>query len=277
MTGVSHYLRMLGAAENNSRSLMCQFCGAYTPAINNQGICHACENVISSDRAALMKNSSDMCAILDSYNKQAASSDFDTALKTYDSLLEKYPAPNYTYAKALAYISYSNYELSKIRYDLPGFMEENSVHKEAASHLFSSAKLLLNKAIFDAAKQAAAQSGQQPTYGTSYMMLLAAVKLDDIAAAKSYLGRLKASGNAYLFAYAEIVFDSHIGDFNALLRSADSMLKGKDFPINIFYYISYALFKLGRRADSEKLTGALEKVLGSNTISSLNVYASMLK
>ena len=277
MAGVSHYLRMLGAAENNSRSLMCQFCGAYTPAINNQGICHACENVISSDRAALMKNSSDMCAILDSYNKQVASSDFDTALKTYDSLLEKYPAPNYTYAKALAYISYSNYELSKIRYDLPGFMEENSVHKEAASHLFSSAKLLLNKAIFDAAKQAAAQSGQQPTYGTSYMMLLAAVKLDDIAAAKSYLGRLKASGNAYLFAYAEIVFDSHIGDFNALLRSADSMLKGKDFPINIFYYISYALFKLGRRADSEKLTGALEKVLGSNTISSLNVYASMLK
>ena len=256
---------------------MCQFCGAYTPAINNQGICHSCENVISSDRAALMKNSSDMCAILDSYNKQAASSDFDTALKTYDSLLEKYPAPNYTYAKALAYISYSNYELSKIRYDLPGFMEENSVHKEAASHLFSSAKLLLNKAIFDAAKQAAAQSGQQTTYGTCYLMFLAAVKLDDIAAAKSYLGRLKASGNAYLSAYAEIVFNSHIGDFNALLRSADSMLKGKDFPINIFYYLSYALFKLGRRADSEKLTGALEKVLGSNTISSLNMYASMLK
>lgn len=277
MAGVSHYLRMLGAAEKNSRSLMCQFCGAYTPAINNQGICHSCENVISSDRAALMKNSSDMCAILDSYNKQAASSDFDAALKTYDSLLEKYPAPNYTYAKALAYISYSNYELSKIRYDLPGFMEENSAHKETASHLFSSAKLLLNKAIFDADKQAATQSGQQTTYGTCYLMFLAAVKLDDIAAAKSYLGRLKASGNAYLSAYAEIVFNSHIGDFNALLRSADSMLKGKDFPINIFYYLSYALFKLGRRADSEKLTGALEKVLGSNTISSLNMYASMLK
>ncbi len=277
MAGVSHYLRMFDAAEKNSRSFMCQFCGAYTPAINSQGICHACENVISSDRAALVKNSSDACAILDNYNKQVASSDFDAALKTYDSLLAKYPAPNYTYVKALTYISYSNYELSKIRYDLPGFMEENSIHKAKASSLFSSAKLLLNKAIFDAAKQATSHPGQQATYGTSYLMFLAAAKLGDIAAAKSYLGKLKASGNTYLSTYAETVFNSHIGDFKALLSSADSILRSKDFPINVFYYISYALFKLGKRADSEKLTGALQKVLSSNTVSSLNMYSRMLK
>ncbi|MEM3985157.1 MAG: hypothetical protein QXJ35_04275, partial [Candidatus Micrarchaeaceae archaeon] len=138
-------------------------------------------------------------------------------------------------------------------------------------------KLLLNKAIFDAAKQATSQPGQQATYGTSYLMFLAAAKLGDIAAAKSYLGKLKASGNTYLSTYAETVFNSHIGDFKALLNSADSILRSKDFPINVFYYISYALFKLGKRADSEKLTGALQKVLSSNTVSSLNMYSRMLK
>ncbi|MGC8537590.1 MAG: hypothetical protein ACP5MZ_01220 [Candidatus Micrarchaeia archaeon] len=277
MANVSYYIKLLHATKKNSRSLMCQFCGAYTPAIENHGVCHICENVISSDRAALMKSNSDICKMLDDYNKQISSSDFDSALKTYDSIIAKYPAPNYTYAKALAYISYSNYELSKIRYDLPGFMEENSAHKEMASRLFSSAKMLLSKAIFDASKQASAPPGQIPTYGTSYLLFLAAIKLGDIAAAKSYLGKLKASGNAYLSSYAEIIFDSNTNNFSGLLNSADLMLKSKDFPINIFYYISYALFKLGKRADSEKLTAELQKVLSSNTISSLNAYASMLK
>ena len=276
MASASYYLKLLNALVKNGRSLMCPFCGAYTLSINNQGICHICENVISSDRTALMKNESSLCALLDDYNKGIAGSDFDSALKTYDSILAKYPTPNHTYVKALTCISYSNYELLKIRYDLPGFMEENSVHREAASTLFSSAKLLFNKALFNA-ERVGAQSPNQPIYGINYMMFLSAIKLGDLAGAKSYLKNLKSSGNSYISAYAEIVFDSNIGDFKALLGSADSMLKGKDFPINIFYYIAYALFKLGRRADSEKLSRMLAKTLNGNTIASLNAYARMLK
>ncbi|MEM0149387.1 MAG: hypothetical protein QXW10_00625 [Candidatus Micrarchaeaceae archaeon] len=276
MAGVSQYIKLLSALMKNGRSLMCPFCGAYTISINNQGICHICENVISSDRAALMKNESSLCASLDDYNKGIAGSDFDSALKTYDSILAKYPTPNYTYVKALTYISYSNFELSKIRYDLPGFMEENSVHREAASKLFSSARLFFNKAIFDAEK-VASQPSDQHTYNLDYIMFLSAIKLGDLAGAKSYLNMLKSSGNPYLSAYAEIVFDSNVGDFKALLSAVDSMLKSKNFPISIFYYASYALLKLGKHDDSEKLSRALGKTIGGNTIASLNAYANILK
>ncbi len=274
MAGVSYYIKLLNAAVKSGRSLMCPFCGAYTISINNQGMCHICENTISADRAALMKTESELCTMLDDYNKQVSNSDFDAAIKTYDSILAKYPMPNYTYVKALTHIYYSNYELSKIKYELPGFMEENSVHREVASRMFSYAKLLLNKSIFDAEKAA---SGSQSTYGVEYTMFLSAIKLGDLRVARSHLDKLRQSGNKYIAAYAEIVYDSNIGDFTALLRNADMALKSKDFAINIFYYIAYALFRLGRRADAAKLSKALSGIMTSSTINALSTYASMLK
>jgi tetratricopeptide (TPR) repeat protein len=276
MASASHYLKFLAAAAKSGRVLMCPFCGAYTTSINNQGICHSCENIIALDRSALMKNESALCTMLDDYNKQLSAQDYEAALKAYDTVLAKYPTPNYMYVKALTYISYSNYELSKIRYDLPGFMEDNSVHRENSSRMFSSAKLLFNKAIYHA-NSATAQPSDSVTYGSEYIMFLSAIKLGDLASAKSHLDRIRASNNLYISAYAGVVLDSSLGNFEAVSHAADSMLKSNNFPVNILYYVAYAQFKLGRHGDAEKLTKALGSMFNNKTIASLNMYASMLK
>ena len=89
-------------------------------------ICSNCESIINNDRKSLLGTNPELVGDLDTIRKGIANNDFESVVSVYDRMRSENEGPSLMYAEALAYIAYSNHEISLISYDRKGFMEENS-------------------------------------------------------------------------------------------------------------------------------------------------------
>ena len=165
----------------------------------------------------------------------------------------------------MACISYSNYEISHISYDRKGFMEENSTHRNRGSQLASKAKLLIAKGIHIATDDI--DKGSAST-DIMYTLFLLQVKLGAMKGAEYMLHELNRIGG-YVPEYTNIVFNANMKRYNDMNRHADMMAKGNTPPLNVFYYIAFALFKEGRIADSTMLLKELQQTVFSPNVETL--------
>lgn len=248
---IGDYEELLESASRFGEPLMCLYCGAETLTLAGTGACMVCEARLIYKRRQIAGLYGELRNSLEEINSAILKSDYDTVLKEYAQILLRHKEPGFLYANALANVKFSNYKLSQIRYDREGFMEENIVLRNDAAKLIADAKLLLIKALdsMDLENQSADQL---------YLRFLCHVKLgSNRAASASVLSQLKAAGNQMLAAYATLVFEAELGNYDAVIRTAESLM-GKDrLWINALFYVAYAMFKKQRIEESRSLAKLL--------------------
>ncbi len=262
---VDRQIAVLEKAAGSGTVVACRYCGAATPVFGSIGVCHGCENVVSLSRDALAKRSSDIVAALDSINAQLASGMYDGATAAYDALYAKYADPALLYVEGLVCNMQSNHEVGLISYDREGFMEENTLHRDAAARHAARARLLFNKAI--SACNAVLSKESSPD--VMFVAFLANIKLGNLRNAESLLGALTGSGSHYLSMYATMVLDSAAGRFDRVPADAERLMKPDAWSINAFFYMALALLKKGDAKGALKLVGALKKNVSSAAIDAL--------
>lgn len=260
------YASLLGNLERMGSLLMCEYCGVETSALGNQCMCSNCESLVFSTRSIIEKKDTVLLDTLENINRSADASDYDSVLRMYDQLMAERKEPSLLYAAAIAHLKYSNYEIMKIGYMSTGFMEENTVHRDKAAKLVSSAKKLLAKAISIANSEMA--KGNSPV-SLVYCKFLAQIKMDSVRGAKQTLGMLEKMGNEYAYNYAQMVFEAHMQRYGNAMKIAEKLTSEKSFSLNAFYYIGLGLFKTGRLKDAKVLLQALDGILRSGNLDAL--------
>ncbi len=263
---IKRYVGALADARKGAVLLMCEYCGAETPSIGDSCFCSNCESIVTSDRAALAMKDHVLADSLDRINKSFASFDFEGAVGTYESLLKERKEPQLMYAAAIAYLRYSNHEISEIGYMNTGFMEANTAHRDRAALLASTAKKWLAKSVSTANSEIAA-GARSPAM--QYAKFLSHMKMQNMRAASEALKELKGMGNEYIYRYAAMVLDSGVQEFGNLLKDSEALMARGMFSVNAFYYAALALFKKNRPKDARELLASLNGVIKSGNMDAL--------
>ncbi|HIH50614.1 MAG: hypothetical protein ABSE71_01645 [Candidatus Micrarchaeaceae archaeon] len=261
----SEYLAFLGALENSNRTLLCGYCGYEIASIGKSCICTNCESPVFSARREFEARNHTLLEALDSIAAYARDRRYDDAIAGYEKLIALNKDPYLMHAEALLYLQYSNYELAKIQYDRPGFMEENALHRDKSAKLASSSKRLLAKGI--SAAESEISNGNNSSL-TLYSLFLCQMRLEDYRGAQESLKELK-SGPKYLSSYASMLFHIGIGHYDAAIADAETLLNEKSFSVNALFYIGFSKFKKGQARDAKKILSALSRVLSNESVEAL--------
>jgi tetratricopeptide (TPR) repeat protein len=248
--------------------LMCEYCGVET--FNSVSaklcICSNCESIIVTTKAMLEKKDGSLVDNLTKINRSVGEFKFDDTIALYDKMIAEKKDPSLMYAEAIAYLKYSNYEITQIGYAKPGFMEDNTVHRDRAAKFASTAKKLLTKSISIANAEMA--KGNR-SLNLVYNRFLAQVKLGGVKGAKESVEILEKMGNEYVYDYAYMVFEARMEKYDNTLKVADKLTKDDNFSVNAFYYIGLALFKKGNMKDAKTVLQSLNWVLKSTNLEAL--------
>ncbi|MCL4373447.1 MAG: hypothetical protein M1360_00155 [Candidatus Marsarchaeota archaeon] len=236
-------------------SFTCNYCGAENSFFGGIAICTNCESMTSTSQQSSAGHASAIRSIR-AHNKNK---EYEESIKAYDVLFGLEKDPMLLYAEALTYIEYSNYEVSRIRYDREGFMEENSMLNHHASELSAKAKLLLAKCASMISGSAVAGDAK----AAAYHLFLAHLKFGDISAARVSIEGIKKLNDSMLYEYASMLLDSETGNFKSVLMHSEKLLKANWEPHIALYYSAYALFKLGRIKDSKAIVASIRNAIKS--------------
>lgn len=260
------YVAILQESKRAAGSLMCQYCGVETLALGDTCMCSNCESMVTTTRAMLQNKDHVLLDTLDSINRNLGDMKYDVAMPLYDRLVLDRKDPSIMYAAAIAYLKYSNYEIMQIGYAKTGFMEDNTIHRDKAAKLASSAKRLITKSISLANAEISKGNG---SLNLVYNRFLAQVKIGSLRGAKDSLGLLQKMDNEYAYGYANMVFEARMERYDNALKIAETLTTQKSFSINAFYYIGLALFKKGKIKEAKTVLGALNGILKSSNLEAL--------
>ncbi len=250
-------------AAAQSRQMFCAYCGAQTPANGSEGICSNCESPVYHTLDGVKDASPTIIEVLNRINDCIARNEYDAAAAEYEKLIttNKDDADLF-YVAGLFYIKYSNYEVSRINYKLPGFMEQNSAQRHKANDLTSKARLLFNRAVYISDVEVAKGNDQ---LRQTYIRFLCSIKLHKLREASGSVEKMKTLGNNAMAAYAELVLMANLGNYDYVITHAQDLINAQSFALNASFYLSFALFKKRRYGESEMIAKALkDKVAGSN-------------
>lgn len=262
---VKDYAALLENSKKSCTMLMCEYCGTETPSIGSMCICSNCECLVTTGRAVLEKKDHLLLDALDRINASVSEDKYDDAVSVYTSLIAEKKLPMLMYAAAIMYMKYSNYEITKIGYMHSGFMEENTLHRDKAAKLVSSAKRLLTKSI--SISNAEIKGGG--SFDMIYGRFLAQIKMGSIKGAKNSMDMLEKAGNEYVYDYARMVFESRMEKYDSVMKSAEALMSNERFSVNAFYYIGLALFKKRRVKEARQVLQPLEGLLKSSNLDAL--------
>lgn len=252
--GIGAYSRALESAVKNGRKLMCQYCGEESLAVGRLGMCSSCELPVVSDLETLQASTQSFAGIMN-IKKLIADNDYDNAAEAYGELYTSSKDQAYLYAEALLRIRQSNMQIAGIRYDRPGFMEENSTLRDNGARLASVARGLLN----DAVNACTPQLGEQRApLGVAYLSFSCHVKLSNLREAEVLQQKIQGIDNSYIGIYSRMVLDTNLGKPESVIGNAERLLKPEAFSINALFYISMALFDMKRYKDSKELLEMLQ-------------------
>ena len=145
-------------------------------------------------------------------------------------------------------------------------MEDNTVHRDKAAKLASTAKKLLSKSV--STSSAEILKGNAPL-NLLYSRFLSLAKLGRTKGMKDSIELLKQNGNEYAYDYASMIFEAHREKYDNVMEFAQKLMDQRNFSINAFYYMGLALFKKGKMNEAKTLLEALNGVLRNNNIDAL--------
>ncbi len=263
---VNQYVNIIDKLGTVSRT-MCVYCGNNNVPSGDMWLCAYCENANSGSMSSIKLKDTSLVNSLSIVTTAIAKNDFKTAIIEYDKIITRYGEPGYMYNYGLLHFQFSNFLVGAIRYDRKGFMEENSILREQASIVASTAKKILNRAAFMCKTDMSTGKGNDLTM---YTMFIISIKLRKMKTARKAIELLNQLGNQYLTTYSEMVFNAEAGRYPELVNYATELVKKGQLSINAFYYIAWALFKDRKYADSKRILDALNKQLQNETIIALS-------
>ncbi|MCW6160316.1 MAG: hypothetical protein LVQ95_04490 [Candidatus Micrarchaeales archaeon] len=261
---VKSYLYLVDRASSQ-KSLDCSYCGAENFSDKDVWVCYNCELANYGAMRDIWMNNKVLIDQIAQVNKLIGMDDFAGAAAEYEKILTMLGEPEFLYSAALIHKRNSNHEISLIRYDRMGFMEENAVHKENAIKESNRAALLLNKA--SAALEEQFKKGiRQPA--SIFTFFMTNIKLGNLKTAKRGIGMLKVSGNLYLSKYADMVFNAE------LLKPVETAVASIDClkvntSVNAVYYLGWALFKGKRYREATDLLTGIRKYVDTGNIDAM--------
>jgi tetratricopeptide (TPR) repeat protein len=263
---LSQYMKRLEILSKAYRKLVCVYCGTKTAALRNQCMCSNCESIARYGSAALLDVDPMLASSLELINGALAEANYESAIAEYEKLYQYRKDPALLYAEALVYIKYSNSENAKISYDRPGFMEDNAAAVERSIGLASTAKTLLAKSI-GSSRADMAEGNSSPN--NLHALLLAQLKFGDLRGARDSMEAIEKLGNALMYDYAVMLFETRMGNYGQVMERADAIIRSDEVLVNAFFYAGLAMFKLGRQSDAEKLLKAVGEVSDNSSIPAL--------
>jgi hypothetical protein len=264
---VKPYVEIIRKTGSQARKLFCAYCGAQTPAGSAEGLCSGCESPVYYTLDEVRATSPAIIDVLGRINDAIAKNGYDAASADYEKLMAgNKDDANLFYVAGLFYIKYSNYEVSRINYKLPGFMEQNSAQRHRANDLTSKARLLLNRAVY--ISDAAVAMGNDALRQT-YIRFLCSIKLQKLREAKGSLEKIKGMGDRTLASYAELVLRTNAGEYDYVIGHAKELISAQDFVPNAAFYLSAALFKKRMYGESEAVVKALDDQLATSNVREL--------
>lgn len=252
--GVTEYSRALERALKHGKLLTCIYCGEETLCTGDWGFCSNCEMPVYIDHDALKGKYPEIYTRVGQLAEQVGSGMLDEAANTCDALVKYTNDPAYLYEKGLVLIKHSNHETMQIRYDLDGFMEDNTIHRNNASSFASMARGAFIGAIN--AEQQMLGMGKA-SLGATFVSFLCSIKLLNIREASLMCAELEKLDQSY-GDYARMVLELNLGHPDAVLGRADAMNGRGRFVLNGVYYAALAMMDR-RRYDDAKRIGVMLK------------------
>jgi tetratricopeptide (TPR) repeat protein len=259
----SRYTDLLEAVAEQANQLMCLYCGEETLTTGDIAVCSNCESLVYDTSSALRSKDATLFENLLEIKKGIVANDYDKVLALYDKLIAANKDPAYLYAKALVYIKYSNSQISSIRYDREGFMDENVPLRDTAAKYTSLARATLNESLNVSAVDIA---GTKPPLTSVYTTFLCQIKLTDFRGASNTLQIIKNMQNVYVAEYSAMVLESNLRHDDEALKHAEFLLEKGAFSVNAFFYIALALFDKKNYSEARKIADLLKKVMKNNSI-----------
>ncbi len=250
----------------SAKAIMCGYCGNENYSDSDLWVCSHCENPNQASLITISLNDPVLMGAIASTNKLLQQNYVRGALAEYEKVTKNYADPGFIYYYALLHIQASNYEVSQIRYDRKGFMEENATHRSAASDFASKARRLLFKTAVVCQKNMA-EDQKNPLL--PFVLFMASVKLGNLRTAKRAVEQLSQLESPLLLKYADMLYNMELGKYDIAASRALEMTKKGFMSINAFYYISLALLKVGRIDMAQTLLGAYGKYVQNNSVNAL--------
>jgi len=256
------FARYSAKMPKGASSSYCAYCGTSNSIYGSFTICGKCEGLTSESK--LSTKGSDYVQALLSIRSHMNKQEYDESIKEYDALFNATKEPMLLYAEALACIEYSNYVVSKVSYDKPGFMESNSMLKHNASDLVSKAKLLLAKC----ASMLRLELMSDKTPMNMYNLFITYLKFGDLAAAHDAMLALK-NLDSSLYEYASMLIDAETNNIDSMLEHAEKLIKANWQPHAVLYYAAYALFKKKHIKESKIILKNISSIIKSSSAEQL--------
>ena len=260
------YAAMLDKIKGSLSPLMCEYCGVETLALGGICMCSNCEGIASENRSKIEGRDQALADSLESIREAIEANKYDEAIAAYDSIVKARSDPMMMYAEAIACIKQSNYEIEQISYMRPAFMEQNTVHRDKAAKLVSTAKKLLQRSI-SIANGELKNGNKSPDI--AYGRFLAQIKMENMRGAKSSMEELSRLGDDYAHRYAMMVFEANMERFDNVIKLAEALTGEKSFSINAYYYMGLALFKKKKFVEAKIVLEGLGKIIKSDNLESL--------
>lgn len=251
-----NYLEIISKKPTNEKQLMCLYCGANTTSFGGITFCSNCELIVKNNRGELISLNEKVVTSLDSINRLCKSERFSEADEVYNNIIKTADDPLYMYTYGIFLIIYSNFNLSKISYHKKGFMEDNIKYREDSWKIYGNARMFLYRCINRIEKNHELDSLQK-----RFVVFLSMIKLGEIRPAEIELKKIKELGNDNVYKYAKIVFDSYIKKYERVIANSEIFLLEKYYPQNIIYYLTFALFKIGKVKKSIQISRFMNKLL----------------
>ena len=261
---MSGYIDALKGFSVSKRRAYCKHCGTTTPILYRRGICSNCELPIYAQQKST--KDTDLKQGLTQYESELESENYPAAINIYDQIISIYNHPSYLYVQGINYVKYSNFMLKLIRYDRDGFMDINASYKKASNELYYQAKLFFNKAIFQADKEINKEHNDNELH---YVSLLSYLKIGNLRGAQEMSEQLCIANEDSLYTYSNVLIKYYLKD-SSIIQDVDIILKGEDYPITIFYYLSRTLFLKSKNKIALQIINQVEKYISNKSILALS-------
>lgn len=273
---VSECVRVAQAASRSYRQVVCEFCGAETLTGGGVVFCSSCESIVGSEAKELESTNPNLFSSLSSIRTSLQKGDYEGASAIYDQLMKDRQSAQLLYAKGIMYIEYSNQAVSQIRYDGEGFMERNAELRVKGSLLISEAKRLIAKSLSISEKE----SKEAPNVYTFYRMFLCELKMRNLRAASDYVNKMAELDKVgVVSSYSKIVLHTYAESYKEAEKEIEKVVRMKSPPANVFYYASFAAFKMGDYRGVERLVkacgGLIEEEKKANMLNVLKDVESL--
>ncbi len=239
--------RRITKALTRQKKARCAYCFCEFQSISEREFCPFCELPLFGGTESAHIINSQINGIGTEFRRKLDAGDYDGAESDLIKLMAQSGNPILNYVYGTFCIMSSNAEISKIRYDLEGFMERNTMFRDSAAKGYARARAAMHSYLYIYETAPA-----KDLYAT-YAAFLAYSKLGMERPASLTLESIKnADKPGHVYRYARMLRHSYSKMYKELLTAAKKMTT-EEPNHNSLFYMAFALLKTKKASEALKM------------------------